>query len=107
MEFLCSALVSYYDNRGTGNGSIRVESGKKKRSHEGSDTMAIRFGFLMENFFVKLSSQVTGLVFPYKSLYFLRLKTNGKFSGNFFGLDIRGGIEPVCCVFTVIKFFSY
>ena len=35
--------------------------------------MAIMLGFLIENFFVKLSCHVSGLVFPYKSLYSLIL----------------------------------
>ena len=44
------------DNRGTDNGSIHVESGKK--ISEKQPTMEIRLSFLIENFFVKLSSQV-------------------------------------------------
>ena len=47
------------DNRVTDNGSIRVESGKIN-THTGRKrpTMALRLGFLIENFFVKLCSQV-------------------------------------------------
>ena len=45
------------DNRGTSNGSIRVESGKKHTGRK-RPTMAIRLGCLIENLFVKLSSQV-------------------------------------------------
>ena len=49
------------DNRRTDNGLIRVESGKKHT------TMAIRLVFLIDNLFVKLSSQV----FHRDSLIFL------------------------------------
>ena len=44
------------DNRGTDNGSILVESGKNHTRKR--PIMAIRLGFLMEKFFVKLSCQV-------------------------------------------------
>ena len=46
------------DNRGTDNGSIRVESEKKKHIGRKRPTVAITLSFLIENCFVKKSSQV-------------------------------------------------
>ena len=45
------------DNRATDNGLIRVEYEKNHTGRKRS-TIAIRLGFLSENFFVKLSFQV-------------------------------------------------
>ena len=45
------------DNRGTDNGLILVKSGKNHTGRK-RPTMAISLGFLIENFCVKVSSQV-------------------------------------------------
>ena len=51
------------------NGSIHVETGKKKHIERKRPTMAIRLGFLIENFLGKLPSQIFYRD-SYISLYF-------------------------------------
>ena len=57
--------------------------------------MAIMLGFLIENFFVKLSCHVSGLVFPYKSLYSLILSLGLGYNRNIelFTLNLFRGLN--------------